>query len=165
MTRTLATLIAAAGVASCLSSDGPATSAPVPGRDVSAARVMLASYRAIADRYIEERDFRRLTLETVRGAAALDPELKLDDLGASLRLSAGDRVLLDRAAPTSPGDARAWAGVAAEMVEQLIGATPLMRDTTRDRVVKAALDAAAKQLDKNSRYSDPQEARDNRFNR
>jgi carboxyl-terminal processing protease len=165
MTRTLATLVAAAGVASCLSSDGPATSAPVPGRDVSAARVMLASYRAIADRYIEERDFRLLTVETVRGAAALDPELRLDDLGATLRLSAGDRVLLDRAVPASSGDARAWAGVAAEMVELLTSATPLMRDATRDRVVKAALDAAAKQLDKNSRYSDPQEARDNRFNR
>lgn len=161
-----AILIAAAAVASCLSADGLAPPTPAaPGRDVSAARVMLASYRAIADRYIEERDFRLLTLETVRGAASLDPQLRLDDLGGSFRLSAGDRVLLDRAAPGSPADSRAWADVAAEMVEVLTEATPLLKDATRDRVVKAALDATAKQLDKNSRYSDPQEARDNRFNR
>jgi carboxyl-terminal processing protease len=164
--RTVAILIAAAGVASCLSADGTvqAPAAAVPGRDVSAARVMMASYRAIADRYIEERDFRVLTVETVRGAAALDPLLRLDDLGATLRLSAGEHVLLERAAPTG-NDARAWAEIAAEMVELLTDATPLMKDATRDRVVKVALDAATKQLDKNSRYSDPQEARDNRFNR
>lgn len=164
--RTVAILIAAAGVASCLSADGTVQS-PIasPGRDVSAARVMLASYRAIADRYIEERDFRLLTVETVRGAAALDPQLRLDDLGATLRLSAGDRVLLDRAVPAAGNDARAWAEVVAEMVELLTEATPLLKDAKRDRVVKAALDATAKQLDKNSRYSDPQEARDNRFNR
>ncbi|MBV9832810.1 MAG: PDZ domain-containing protein [Alphaproteobacteria bacterium] len=167
MWRSLAILVAAAGVASCLSADGtvPAPAAALPGRDVSAARVMLASYRAIADRYIEDRDFRVLTVDTVRGAASLDPQLRLDDLGATLRLSAGDQVLLERAAPGSPHDARAWAEIAAEMVEILTEATPLMKDATRDRVVKAALDATTKQLDKNSRYSDPQEARDNRFNR
>ncbi|MGE0421663.1 MAG: S41 family peptidase [Reyranellaceae bacterium] len=163
----MAILIAAAGVASCLSADGtvPLPAIAMPGRDVSAARVMLASYRAIADRYIEDRDFHVLTVETVRGAAALDPQLRLDDLGATLRLSAGDRVLLERATPGSPHDSRAWADVAAEMVELLTEATPLMKDATRDRVVKAALDATTKHLDKNSRYSDPQEARDNRFNR
>ncbi len=162
-TRAAMALLCAGGVASCLTSAG----GPVPGlnRDVSAGRVLLASYRAIADRYIDERDFQTLTVSGLNGLASVDDQIRVETADRVIRLMAGDRPLAQRPTPASSADSRAWADVAAELLEASADATPKLSRLTRDRLLKETLDGVLRQLDKNSRYADPLEARDNRFSR
>src|SRR5258707_14918154 len=44
-------------------------------------------------------------------------------------------------------------------------AWPLLQQTDRQVLIRDALTATTKQLDRNTRYADPDEARDNRFQR
>ena len=44
-------------------------------------------------------------------------------------------------------------------------ASPVLQQTDRQVLIRDALTATTKQLDRNTRYADPEEARDNRFQR
>ncbi len=46
-----------------------------------------------------------------------------------------------------------------------IDASPALQQTDRQALIRQAMTATTKQLDRNSRYADPDEARDNRFQR
>ncbi len=46
-----------------------------------------------------------------------------------------------------------------------IAASPALQQADRNALTKSAMVATTKQLDRNSRYADPDEARDNRFQR
>jgi carboxyl-terminal processing protease len=53
----------------------------------------------------------------------------------------------------------------AELFAASVDASPVLQKTERGVLVKGAMTATTKQLDKNSRYADPDEAKDNRFQR
>ena len=60
---------------------------------------------------------------------------------------------------------QSWGGMLAELMAGSIDTSPALRDSDRQALIRQAMAATTKQLDRNSRYADPEEARDNRFQR
>jgi carboxyl-terminal processing protease len=164
----MAALLAASLVASC---DPTSDAAPVSARspataaDVSVERVVLQAYRAIGDRHLNEPDFRKMAQETYKGFASADPTLSLQAGDRSFTLLREGHQVVTRPTPADPADGRAWGGMLAELFAASIDASPVLQQTERSSLIKGAMVATTKQLDRNSRYADPDEAKDNRFQR
>ena len=168
LSQAAATLLAASLVASCEpTGDFAAAQGRSPGTaaDASVERVILQAYRAIGDRHLNEPDFRKMSLETYRGFAASDPTLSLQAGNNAFTLVHDGHDIVSRPTPADPADGRAWGGMLAELFAASIDASPVLQQTDRGTLIKGAMVATTKQLDKNTRYADPDEARDNRFQR
>lgn len=161
-------LLAASLVASC---ETTSDSAPPPARSHAAAaevgveRVILQAYRAIGDRHLFQPDFRNISTETFRGFAGTDPALQLRAEAQTFTLVRGQQVVLSRETPADISDGRAWGGMLAELFAASVSASPVLQRADRQSLIKGAMTATTKLLDRNSRYADPEEARDNRFQR
>jgi len=163
-----AALLAASLVASCVpTSDAtsPTTRSPATAADASVERVVLQAYRAIGDRHLSEPDFRRMAQETYRGFASADAALSLQSGDRSFTLLRDGHQVVSRPTPSDPTDGRAWGGMLAELFAASMGASPVLQRTERSALIKGAMTATTRQLDRNSRYADPDEAKDNRFQR
>lgn len=162
-------LLVGALVASCATlTDAPQVQAkggPAVAADVNIERVVLQAYRAIGDRHLYEPNFRALSAETYRGFANADPALALETSDTSFTVKRDGREVLSRPTPNSTSDGRAWGGMLAELMAGSIDTSPALRDSDRQALIRQAMAATTKQLDRNSRYADPEEARDNRFQR
>ncbi len=168
LSHATATLLAASLVASCEPTGNVAavqTRSPAVASDVTVERVILQAYRAIGDRHVNEPDFRKLSLATYKGFAASDPTLSLQENDRTVTLMRDGHDVISRPAPADPADGRAWGGMMAELFAASIDASPVLQQTDRGTLIKGAMVATTKQLDKNTRYADPDEARDNRFQR
>ena len=167
--RAAAALIAASLVVSCATStEAPQATAgrsPATAADVNIERVVLQAYRAIGDRHLYEPNFRALSAETYRGFASSDPALVLDTSDGAFTVKRDGRQVLTRPAPGDPSDGRAWGGMLAELMAGSLDASPALQGADRQTLIREAMTATTKQLDRNSRYADPEEARDNRFQR
>ncbi len=168
--RAAAALAAAALVASCATStdtpqadSGKTTVAAAP--DVNIERVVLQAYRAIGDRHLYEPNFRTLSAEAYRGFASADPSLSLATSDGAFTVKRDGRDVLTRPTPADSSDGRAWGGMLAELMAGSMDASPVLQQTDRQVLIRDALTATTKQLDRNTRYADPEEARDNRFQR
>jgi carboxyl-terminal processing protease len=169
LSHATAALRAASLVASCEpTSDGTSsasTRSPATAADVSVERVVLQAYRAIGDRHLNEPDFRKMSLETYKGFAATDPLLSLQAGDRAFILLRDGHQVVSRPTPADPTDGRAWGAMLAELFAASIDVSPVLQQTERGTLIKGAMGATTKQLDKNSRYADPDEAKDNRFQR
>lgn len=167
--RAAAALFAASLVVSCAtSSENPQASAgrsPATAADVNIERVVLQAYRAIGDRHLYEPNFRAISAETYRGFAGSDPALVLETSDGAFTIKRDGREVLTRPAPGDPSDGRAWGGMLAELMAGSLDASPSLQHADRQALIRDAMTATTKQLDRNSRYADPEEARDNRFQR
>lgn len=162
-------LLVGALVASCATStDTPQAQArggPATAADVNIERVVLQAYRAIGDRHLYEPNFRSLSAETYRGFASADPALSLETSETSFTVKRDGRDVLSRPTPSGTTDGRAWGGMLAELMAGSLDSSQALRDSDRQTLIRKAMAATTKQLDRNSRYADPEEARDNRFQR
>ncbi len=166
--RAAAILLVGALVASCATStDTPQAQArgPAVAADVNIERVVLQAYRAIGDRHLYEPNFRTLSAETYRGFASTDPSLALETSDTSFTVKRDGREVMSRPTPGSTSDGRAWGGMLAELLAGSIDSPPALPGSARQPLIRQAMAATTKQLDRNSRYADPEEARDNRFQR
>ena len=166
--RVAASLLVGALVASCATSTetpqaqgrGPSVAA-----DVNIERVVLQAYRAIGDRHLFEPNFRTLSAETYRGFASADPALSLETSDTSFTVKRDGREVMTRPTPANTSDGRAWGGMLAELLAGSIDSSTTLQESDRQALVRKTMSATTKQLDRNSRYADPEEARDNRFQR
>ena len=159
-------LVAASLVASC--ETGGRLTSPADNNlaaQAGAERVIMTAYRAIGDRALREPDFRTLSLETYRGFASPDPAMSLVSNENGLTVMRDGKPLLNRPAPANPADGRAWGSTMAEILTTTVAASPTLQAADRNALTKGAMDATAKPLDRNTRYADPEEARDDRFQR
>ncbi len=166
--RAVASLLVGALVVSCATStDTPQTQGggPSSAADVNIERVVLQAYRAISDRHLYEPNFRTLSAETYRGFASTDPALSLDTSDTSFTVKRDGREVITRPTPSDTSDGRAWGGMLAELLAGSIGSSTALQESDRQALIRKAMAATTKQLDRNSRYADPEEARDNRFQR
>src|SRR5262245_29293162 len=167
--RAAAALFASSLVVSCATStDGPQTTAgrnPSVAADVNLERVVLQAYRAIGDRHLFEPNFRALSTETYRGFASADPSMVLEASDSVFTVRRDGREVMTRPVPGDPSDGRAWGGMLAELMAGSLEASPALQHVDRQTLIREAMTATTKQLDRNSRYADPDEARDNRFQR
>ncbi len=162
-------LLAASLVASCETATGsapsPSARAPRVASDVGTERVVLQAYRAIGDRHLFQPDFRKISAETFRGFAGGDPALSLQEDGQAFTVLRGGEEVLSRPLPSDSADGRAWGSMLAELFAASVSASPVLQQADRQSLTKSAMAATTRQLDRNSRYADPEEARDNRFQR
>lgn len=163
-------LVAACLVVSCATSpdtpDSQATGrSPSSTADVGIERVVLQAYRAIGDRHLYEPNFRNLSVEAYRGFASTDAALVLEASDSSLTVKRDGKDIVSRPAPSDTTDGRAWGGALVELMAGSINASPALQQADRQALIRQAMTATTKQLDRNSRYADPDEARDNRFQR
>jgi carboxyl-terminal processing protease len=161
-------LLAASLVASCETTTASAPSAgrsPAVAADVGIERVVLQAYRAIGDRHLFQPDFRTISAETFRGFASVDPALSLQADDHVFTVMRDGREVLARPAPADIADGRAWGGMLAELFAASVSASPVLQQAERQSLIKGAMSATTKLLDRSSRYADPEEARDNRFQR
>ncbi len=168
MTHAAVALLAASLVASCETTTGsipPTARGPAVAADGSVERVILQAYRAIGDRGLKQPDFRVMSLDTYRGFAQTDPALSLTANDKVYTVMRDGHEVLSRPAPDDPSDGRAWGGMLAELLAASVDASPILQQTDRNVLTKGAMVATTKPLDKNTRYADPEEARDNRFQR
>ncbi|MBL6613217.1 MAG: PDZ domain-containing protein [Reyranella sp.] len=169
--RAVAALFASSLVVSCATSTESPQAAIAAGRnpqvaaDVNLERVVLQAYRAIGDRHLYEPNFRTLTTETYRGFASGDPAMVLETSDNAFTVKREGREVLSRSTPADPSDGRAWGGMLAELMAGSLDASPALQHADRQTLIREAMTATTKQLDRNSRYADPDEARDNRFQR
>jgi carboxyl-terminal processing protease len=167
--RAVGALFAACLVVSCATSTEPTQSAQgrsaATAADVSIERVVLQAYRAIGERHLFEPNFRNLSAETYRGFASPDPALSLQASETAFTVRREGREVLTRPAPTDTADGRAWGAMLAELMAGSVQASPVLQQTERQVLIRDALVATTRQLDRNTRYADPDEARDNRFQR
>ena len=160
LARGAAALIAASLVASCETTT--AATAPAPARspasaaDVSVERVVLQAYRAIGDRHLFEPNFRNLSSETYRGFASADPSMSLETSDKAFTVKRDGREVLSRPTPADPADGRAWGALMAELMAGSLGSSPALQSTDRQALIREAMTATTKQLDRNSRYADPE---------
>jgi carboxyl-terminal processing protease len=169
LSHTAAALLAASLVASCETTGDPSASGASPHAaapsDASPERVVLQAYRLIADRHLYEPDFRKISVATYRGFASADPSLSLTTDGGVYTVMRDGKQVLSRPAPTDPADGKAWGMLLTELFTASLQASPVLKETDRGALTRAAMDATTGQLDRNTRYADPDEARDNRFQR
>jgi carboxyl-terminal processing protease len=167
--RAAASLLAAALVASCATStESPQPTIarnPATAADVNIERVVLQAYRAIGDRHLFEPNFRSISTETYRGFASADPAMALETSDNTFTVRRDGREVLSRPTPGDPSDGRTWGGMLAELMAGSLDVSPALQRTDRQALIRGAMTATTKQLDRNSRYADPDEARDNRFQR
>jgi carboxyl-terminal processing protease len=168
--RAAAALFAASLVVSCATSieapqGGNGTRNPSVAADVNLERVVLQAYRAIGDRHLFEPNFRAISTETYRGFASADPAMALETSDGAFTVKRDGREVLSRPTPGDPTDGRAWGGMLAELMAGSLDASPALQSTDRQALIREAMQATTKQLDRSSRYADPDEARDNRFQR
>ena len=166
--RAAGALFAASLVVSCATStDTPQAQGgkAAVAADVNIERVVLQAYRAIGDRHLFEPNFRTMSAETYRGFASADPALSLQTSDAAFTVKRDGREVLSRPAPSDTSDGRAWGSMLAELMAASVDASPALQQTDRQVLIRDAMTATTKLLDRNSRYADPEEARDNRFQR
>lgn len=159
-------LVAASLVASC--ETGSRINAPADANaatQVGVERVIMTAYRAIGDRALREPDFRTLSVDTYRGFASADPSMSLVSNENGLTVMRDGKAVLNRPAPANPADGRAWGAAMAEIFTSSIAASPTLQAADRGAMTKGAMEATTKPLDRNTRYADPEEARDDRFQR
>ena len=163
-----ASLLVGALVASCATSAAYPQSqgrGPSVAADVNIERVVLQAYRAIGDRHLYEPNFRTLSAETYRGFASADPALSLTTSDTSFTVMRDGHEVMSRPTPGDTSDGRAWGGMLAELLAGSIDTSTALQESDRQALIRKAMAATTKQLDRNSRYADPEEARDNRFQR
>jgi carboxyl-terminal processing protease len=166
--RAVSALYAASLVASCATAtDAPqaAGASVATAADVNIERVVLQAYRAIGDRHLFEPNFRTISAETYRGFASGDPSLTLESTPTAFTVRRDGREVLSRPTPSDPADGRAWGTMLAELMAGSLDSSLALQQSDRQTVIREAMAATTKQLDRNSRYADPEEARDNRFQR
>src|SRR6185369_6459814 len=112
----------------------------------------------IGDRHLFQPNFRVISVETYRGFASSDPALSLTPGDQAFTVARDGKQILTRQTPSDPADGRAWGGMLAELFAASIEASPVLQKTDRNALTKGAMVATTKQLDKNSRYADPDEA-------
>jgi carboxyl-terminal processing protease len=160
-------VLAASVVASCETApsnpSGPAR--PTAMSDAGMDRVIVQAYRIIGDRHLDQPDFRRMSAETFKGFASADPQLSLRTDGKVYTVVRDGNDVASRPAPADPGDGGAWGNMLTDLFSASLKASSLLQQADRQVLIKGAMVATTKQLDKNSRYADPDEARDNRFQR
>ena len=167
--RAILSLLAACLVVSCATSPdtpSPQADARAPAAaDAGIERVVLQAYRAIGDRHLYEPNFRNLSVEAYRGFASSDSMLALEASDGSLTVKRNGKEIVSRPAPADTADGRAWGNTHTELMAGSIEASPALQQVDRQVLIRQAMAATTKQLDRNSRYADPDEAKDNRFQR
>ncbi len=138
---------------------------PRAGLDYAGAeRVFAFGYTSIVDRHLDPISPGAIAFEGMRGLASIDPEIGLDRVGDTVRLTAADHVVAEYPLPADT-DTKSWARLTVTTALDARSLSDTLRAVDVERVYEAVFDATLSKLDLFSRYSGAKEARDHRASR
>ncbi|MEQ8665864.1 MAG: S41 family peptidase [Rhodospirillales bacterium] len=154
-------LLVLSACASLPADESPATFT----NDMSTAQAVLsAGYTSIIDKYIDQVPLRTVTVESLRGLAAIDPALTIEQSNDEIIIRRHNREIAADALPASD-DTAEWAALAAQLTREASDYSPDLRHANSEAVYQALFDGALAELDVYSRYAGAEEADRNRANR
>jgi carboxyl-terminal processing protease len=127
-------------------------------------QVFTVGYGRIVEAYLQPVDFGKLGLNGLKGLSSIDPALRIEREGASLRLHVAGAPVADFAAP-GPANAAGWAALTARVLDRARTHSAPLDQATPDRIYQAIFDAIAADLDGYSRYTGTQRANSERAQR
>ena len=156
-----ATLCAAFFVVACATQDSESASSAGLGE---ANKLFSVGYRDIADIYIQEVPSIDLAVAGLSSLSSIDPAVNVSRDGGWLLLAVGD----DKAASLSipaRGDAEAWGDLTAAALDLSRSRSNELGTADPEQLYEVVFDGMLGELDKFSRYSGRDEARENRASR
>ncbi|TQV80645.1 S41 family peptidase [Denitrobaculum tricleocarpae] len=148
-------------MAACASQDTTKSA----GFDVSRAdRFFVASYRDVAESYIDEVMVDRLALAGLEGLATIDPDISIAVEREKVRIALEGEEAVSFHQP-KPNDVNAWAHLTAAAITVARTKSKELEETNTERLYETVFDGVLAELDPFSRYSGRDEARNNRASR
>ncbi len=123
-----------------------------------------AGYSNIGDLYIQEVDLGELAVAGLGNLSKLDPQLAVSRSGRNVDLSVSGRLAGNIEFPESR-DAKDWAAATAGAISLARTASPELAKDDPEDVYKTVFDGILGKLDRFSRYSSPDTAREHRASR
>ncbi len=143
----------------CSSVIGPEQEGPIDRHELFS-----EGYERISHYYIETTNAERLGLAGLGRLSMLDPAIAVERQGGAVALLKDGSVIGRYDAPPA-ADNWAWGGVTASALETARQASPKVAAASEDQLDKLVFDGAVGTLDRFSRYSSPDSARDQRAER
>ena len=145
----------------CAVADGD----PPAGYDATrASRVFNAGFQDIVDIYIEPKSVPSLALAGLDGLSGIEPSFSADYGDNRLTLMIDGNRAGEFAAPSNQ-DLESWGNLTATAIETVRGESPSLDEAGSEAVYKAVFGGIVANLDKFSRYSGREQARENRASR
>jgi carboxyl-terminal processing protease len=126
-----------------------------------ATRMFAAGYSNIEDMYISRVDLNELAVAGLSNLTKLDPDLTIRQTGRHVDIAVNGHPAGGFDSPDSRS-IDAWAAVTASAITLARTASPQLADDKPDAVYKAVFDGMLGKLDRFSRYSTPDSAREHR---
>lgn len=126
-----------------------------------ATRMLAAGYSNIDDFYIEEVDLGELTLAGLSNLTKLDPELTIHRSGRQVDVSVAGHLAGGFESPETQ-NVQDWADVTAGVISLARSASAELAEDNPEDLYKAVFDGMLGKLDRFSRYSSPDTAREHR---
>ena len=137
----------------------PASTATLAPED--ATRMFAAGYSNIGEMYIEQVDLGELTNAGLSNLTKLDPQLTITRTGHHIDLAVAGAPAGGFDEPQTR-DAKEWAAVTAGALSLARSSSPALSKDTPEQVYKTVFDGMLGKLDRFSRYSTPDTAREHR---
>ena len=162
--RTVVTGTALLALSACAGLPGNETP-PVFSNDMPAAKAVLsAGYASIVDKYIDQVPLETVTVESIRGLAAIDPALIVERIDDEIIIRRQNREIAATDLPDT-NDTAEWADIAARLTSDASASSPDLRHADNEAIYQAMFDGALAELDVYSRYAGADEADRNRASR
>ncbi|MBI3517367.1 MAG: S41 family peptidase [Proteobacteria bacterium] len=164
-----ALVMALGGMAGCAMRDLPIVGGSEPRQpgeySTNAARHIFATGLENIDRmYIDPVLVSTIALHGMQALSSLDPEVKVERNGDTVRLTAGPKLAASYIAPADH-DSSGWAAVVAGALGAGRESSEKLRATTVENLYQTVFDGAMHDLDRFSRYVGRSSARDSRASR
>jgi carboxyl-terminal processing protease len=126
-----------------------------------AARVYARAYDHVIDNYLDTRSAAEVAWPGLQKLVALDTDLQLDRASDAVLLKQGGAVV-ERFPLPAEFDPQGWGVLTSAVVRSSKAASEKVAATPEEKLVQTVLDGVAGSLDKYSRYSPPEVAREQR---
>jgi carboxyl-terminal processing protease len=158
--------VAAGGLVGCSFQDLPLVGGPeprTPGEfsNGAARQVFNTAFESIDRLYIDPVPLPTVALHGMQALSSLDPEFRVERIGADIRISGGAKPPETYQAP-SDHDSSGWASVIAGTLESGRVRSEKLRVATVENLYQAVFDGSLHDLDKFSRYAGTSAAGENR---
>jgi len=134
------------------------------GPDTTPERLFSVGYKNLSERYIDPLDMGELSLAGLVTVTDVDPEIRVSASGGNVTLVAANGTVGEWRSPDK-NDASGWARLIGEMLARARAVSLKLKAEPRGKLSDIVFKGAMSKLDRYSRYSAPERARQNRASR
>jgi carboxyl-terminal processing protease len=143
---------------------GCVTTGQYTGRDTTPERLFSVGYKNLSERYIDPLDMGELSLAGLVTLSEVDPEIRVSASGGNVTLVAAAGTVGEWRSP-GKNDTSGWADLIGETLASARAVSLKLKAEPQGKLSDMVFKGAMSKLDRYSRYSDPERARQNRASR